>query len=105
VHTNGAGHNLIVNYIGNYGNIASRQRELLILRVGRGANPGVAIALEQLHHVFNAVFTTEAKGMGMGLSTCRSIVEAHDGQSWAFSKDGTGLSFRFAVPSVHVAVS
>jgi signal transduction histidine kinase len=73
--------------------------------VSRGAGPWRCDRPKQLHHVFNAVLTTKATGTGMGLSICRSIVEAHDGQSWASSNDGTGLTFQFAVPSVHVAVS
>jgi len=66
---------------------------------------GVGIDPEQLDRVFNAFFTTKADGMGMGLSICRSIIEAHGGALWGSANDGPGVTFQFTIPFVHAAAS
>jgi signal transduction histidine kinase len=94
-------------------NVAERQRELMI-KAGEHDNErglvlvrdsGIVIDAEMLDRVFNPFFTTKANGMGMGLSICRSIIEAHGGKLWASSNDEVGVIFQFTVPFVHVAVS
>jgi two-component system, LuxR family, sensor kinase FixL len=61
---------------------------------------GAGIEPANLDRLFGAFFTTKAHGMGMGLSICRSIVQAHGGQIWASPNPGSsGSSFRFAVPA------
>lgn len=89
---------------------ASRQgsRELLIStgRAGlhsvlvrvRDSGPGLAAA--NLERVFQAFYTTKQSGLGMGLSICRSIVEAHDGRLWAAANVPCGAVFQFALPSL-----
>ena len=54
--------------------------------------------LKDPEKIFEAFFTTKENGMGMGLTICRSIVEAHDGRLWASSADGPGTIFRFTLP-------
>jgi signal transduction histidine kinase len=58
--------------------------------------PGIPAA--DLNRLFDPFFTTKADGMGMGLSICRTIVQAHGGRIWATSRDGAGASFHFSVP-------
>jgi C4-dicarboxylate-specific signal transduction histidine kinase len=48
--------------------------------------------------IFESFFTTKPNGMGMGLSICRSIIEAHGGRIWASPRVPRGASFRFIVP-------
>jgi signal transduction histidine kinase len=61
------------------------------------ADTGKGIEEQDLDRVFNPLFTTKAQGMGMGLSICRSIVEAHDGRLWVVPNTPTGAVFRFVL--------
>jgi signal transduction histidine kinase len=58
---------------------------------------GLGIGEQDIDRVFNPLFTTKSGGMGMGLSICRSIVEAHEGQLWALPNTPEGAVFRFAL--------
>jgi PAS domain S-box-containing protein len=60
--------------------------------VGTGADP------ETAGRLFEAFYTTKQHGLGIGLSICRSIVEAHGGRIWASSNEGPGMTFCFTVP-------
>jgi signal transduction histidine kinase len=59
---------------------------------------GVGISAENADRVFNAFFTTKSSGMGMGLSICRSIIEAHGGRLWAMANVPHGAAFQFTLP-------
>lgn len=50
------------------------------------------------NRLFDAFFTTKQQGMGMGLSLCKTIADAHDANIWAEDNDGPGLSLNFALP-------
>ncbi len=63
---------------------------------------GKGIAPEEAGRLFSAFFTTKAEGMGMGLSICRSIVEAHGGRIWADSPPEGGAAFHIMLP-LHLA--
>jgi two-component system sensor kinase FixL len=62
------------------------------------SDTGPGLAPEVAERLFQPFVTTKATGMGIGLSICRSIVDAHGGRLWATPNEGGGLSFRFRVP-------
>ena len=51
------------------------------------------------HRIFDPLFTTKINGMGMGLSICRSIIEAHGGRLWLRLQHPDGTNFQFTIPS------
>jgi signal transduction histidine kinase len=59
---------------------------------------GIGIAPEETERMFAPFFTTKVNGLGMGLSICRSIVEAHEGQLCARRNEGPGATFKFTLP-------
>jgi signal transduction histidine kinase len=59
------------------------------------ADTGTGIGSQDLERIFNPLFTTKSGGMGMGLSICRSIIEAHDGQLWVAPNKPEGAVFQF----------
>jgi signal transduction histidine kinase len=77
--------------------IRSRQDETQQLLVGV-TDSGVGISAENADRLFNAFFTTKSNGMGMGLSICRSILEAHGGRLWATANLPHGAAFQFTLP-------
>jgi signal transduction histidine kinase len=63
------------------------------------ADTGTGIGSQELERIFNPLFTTKSGGMGMGLSICRSIIEAHDGKLWVTPNKPEGTVFQFMLPS------
>jgi signal transduction histidine kinase len=59
---------------------------------------GAGIGEENIGRLFTAFFTTKADGVGMGLSICRSLVEAHGGRIWIESSAGNGTVAQFILP-------
>jgi len=68
------------------------------------ADNGVGISQENIEKIFDPLFTTKAGGKGLGLSICRLIVEAHDGNIWVRPNKPRGSIFEFAVPTPTKAV-
>jgi PAS domain S-box-containing protein len=98
--------NLIINGIQAMDAVTDRARELTIRsQLDAGSvlvgvkDSGTGIDPKDADHLFNAFFTTKPGGMGMGLSICRSIIEAHGGRVWAASDAGQGASFQFVLPA------
>jgi signal transduction histidine kinase len=98
--------NLIINGIEAMASVTDRQRELVIssceqvdnvLVAVRDCGEGIGSGSET--QLFQAFFTTKLGGMGMGLSICRSIIEAHRGRLWASSDAEVGATFQFTLPS------
>src|SRR5216684_4693066 len=104
--------NLIINAIEAMRDISEGERELLISSRNepdgvsvevRDSGPGFAPA--DLDRVFEAFYTTKPGGLGLGLSICRSIIEAHNGRLWASPNVPRGAIFRFIAPAHPAAAS
>jgi signal transduction histidine kinase len=64
---------------------------------------GTGIDPEHLQRVFDAFYTTKSSGVGMGLSICRSIIDAHGGRLWAEANEPRGAVFQFTLPGAEVS--
>jgi C4-dicarboxylate-specific signal transduction histidine kinase len=62
---------------------------------------GTGIAPEHAERMFDAFFTTKPNGIGLGLSICRSIVEAHGGRLSVFPAHPNGSVFQVMLPAGH----
>jgi signal transduction histidine kinase len=61
---------------------------------------GTGIDPSNLDRIFSALFTTKARGMGMGLSICHSIIESHSGRIWVSPGVNGGSIFQFELPTI-----
>jgi PAS domain S-box-containing protein len=98
--------NLILNAVEAMGSVEERQRMLLVVTEQRAADVLVAvhdsgrgIDPEHLQQVFEPFYTTKERGIGMGLSICKSIVAAHGGALWAEANRPRGAIFQFTLPA------
>jgi C4-dicarboxylate-specific signal transduction histidine kinase len=98
--------NLVLNAAEAMSMVDGGRRQLLISSEEGGAN-GVLVAVrdsgpgidpEHIERVFDAFYTTKPSGVGMGLSICRSIIEAHSGRLWADANEPGGAAFQFTLP-------
>ena len=101
--------NLIINAVEAMRGVHKEDRELLISTRNepdgvcvevRDSGPGFAPG--DLERVFEAFYTTKSSGLGLGLSICRSIIEAHSGRLWASPNLPRGAVFSFIAPA-HLA--
>jgi len=97
--------NLILNAVEAMSSVETGARELLIST--EQENMGVLVAVRDcgpgidpthLERVFEAFYTTKPSGVGMGLSICRSIIDAHGGRLWAEANQPRGAVFQFVLP-------
>jgi signal transduction histidine kinase len=98
--------NLIVNVIQAMSDVGESPRALLIsteatqydVRVGV-LDTGPGLRPERLPRLFEPFYTTKPDGIGMGLSICRSIIEAHGGRLWPTGHTPQGVFFQFTIPA------
>jgi PAS domain S-box-containing protein len=98
--------NLILNAVDAMSTVEAEPRDLLIsteqtqtggvLVSVRDSGPGIDPT--RLEQVFEAFYTTKSSGVGMGLSICRSIIDAHGGRLWAEANEPRGAVFQFTLP-------
>jgi C4-dicarboxylate-specific signal transduction histidine kinase len=97
--------NLVINAIQAMATITDRERVLFIRTQPHGPGQvlvavedvGVGIEPDKTDRLFSAFYTTKPDGLGMGLSICRSIIEAHGGRVWASRNIGPGMTFQFTI--------
>jgi len=98
--------NLIINAVQAMSGASDGVRELLI-STGADVPNGVLVSVRDsgpgldpasLDDLFDAFYTTKSSGLGMGLSICRSIIEAHGGRIWARANEPRGAVFHFTLP-------
>jgi signal transduction histidine kinase len=98
--------NLIVNALEAMGADDEGPKELLI-STGKVEPSGALVAVQDsgpglealmLERVFESFYTTKPTGFGLGLSICRSIIEAHGGRLWASKNQRRGATFQFTLP-------
>ena len=98
--------NLILNAVEAMSSLVEGARELSlsteltqkggIVVTVRDSGPG--IEPERYDQLFKPFYTTKANGIGMGLSICRSIIDAHGGRLWIEANEPRGAVFQFAIP-------
>jgi C4-dicarboxylate-specific signal transduction histidine kinase len=99
--------NLIINAVEAMSSMREGSRELLICTEKAESNgalvairdSGPGLAPKSINRLFEAFYTTKVHGMGIGLSICRYIVEAHGGQIWAGANEPRGAMFQFTLPN------
>ncbi|PLP99468.1 trifunctional serine/threonine-protein kinase/ATP-binding protein/sensor histidine kinase [Cupriavidus pauculus] len=98
--------NLLINAMEAMSGVSDGVRELLIStrRADAGCvlvsvcDSGMGFSAQDAERLFAPFFTNKSSGLGMGLSICRSIIEAHGGRLWASENVPRGAIFQFTVP-------
>src|SRR5262249_11207851 len=96
--------NLVMNAIESMHSVEPRVLSIKSETTGRDsvcvsiADTGSGIDVANLSRIFKPMFTTKTRGMGMGLSICKSIVEAHNGKIWVSANAPRGSIFHFELP-------
>jgi PAS domain S-box-containing protein len=96
--------NLVMNGLEAMAAVDQRARNLQIRSHQNGdqvlvavEDSGIGIDAASIDRLFNSFYTTKPSGLGMGLSICRSIIEAHGGKLWASQNAGPGATFQFTL--------
>src|ERR1700719_2186544 len=104
--------NLILNAVQAMDAVTNGTREVLITSSQMEPNEiclrvqdtGPGLSAETLARLFEPFYTTKPGGMGMGLTICRSIIEAHGGRLWAAGHEPRGALFQFTIPADLAAI-
>jgi C4-dicarboxylate-specific signal transduction histidine kinase len=100
--------NLMMNAVEAISGVREGSRQLLV-GTERDASGGLVVTVtdsgpglnsQSFDRLFEAFYTTKSRGMGLGLSICRTIVETHGGRIWASRTASPGATFQFSVPAV-----
>lgn len=101
--------NLITNAVQAMSESREGMRELSV-STGRSTSGDILVAVQDSgpgldaqssDHIFEAFFSTKPRGLGIGLSICRLIIEAHEGRLWASPNEPHGATFQFTLPQFH----
>ena len=99
--------NLVVNACDAMTDCFNGERRLLVRTQIENGSSGVIVSVtdrgssipeEKMEQIFEPFFTTKGKGMGLGLSVCRTIVAAHRGKLWVTNNVDRGATFHFSLP-------
>jgi len=99
--------NLVVNACDAMVDCNTPERRLVIRTGTENGNGAVLVSVtdrgrsipeEKMEQIFEPFFTTKAKGMGLGLSVCHTIIAAHRGKLWATNNTDRGATFHFSLP-------
>ncbi|HMF45308.1 MAG TPA: PAS domain S-box protein [Candidatus Udaeobacter sp.] len=99
--------NLVVNGCDAMANCDTRERRLLVRTGVENGGSAVIVSVtdqggsvpeEKMEQIFEPFFTTKEKGMGLGLSVCRTIIAAHRGKLWATNNADRGATFHLMLP-------